>query len=519
MAAWRKLCETAWRDVALTRRLTTASEAPRCVTRALATAVCKDAALFSQQHVSVGGNAGEADSEFHEPRGVRAWQQGTSSSHSASVAVGGAPDAARGASNQMWHGARRRSSTWAAPRGAGSVPLGSSSRADATHAALPLSRAHPCTPSGHGLSWAAGAGAAVATSSPLGAPTWHAGGNDGRQGASAAVRARARAWLSTGSRVAASASSAASGSDDDAVATLTDLDVIEVDGRDYLIDMTTGNLYDIHRFVEDDLLIRVEGVSVPEGYTSGTEEDADVDAEHEHATLHDADVAPRALSSSPAEDGDEVTGARAYSDDEFAPWDLENDTVGLGDLMTQYARPEVPRLTSLDDVKKCELVRGHWIETDTLGEENAVVVEGDEEAPTRDASDAAAAATAVSTTDQWELHEVITTLLEEQADDVAVFQLDKTLRDYADFVVIVSGRSRRHVLAMGQRLVMETKQRKIAHRSGGSADRLGARGFEFWVVVAAQPCVVHLFLPEAREYYDLESLWGPGGDGDEDDIL
>ena len=108
---------------------------------------------------------------------------------------------------------------------------------------------------------------------------------------------------------------------------------------------------------------------------------------------------------------------------------------------------------------------------------------------------------------------MLTTLFEEQADDVAVFELPETARNYADYVVIASGRSRRHVVAMGQRLIQETKRSKLAHRTSGSADKVGARGFEFWVVVAARPCVVHLFLPEAREYYDLEGLWGPVTDG------
>lgn len=309
---------------------------------------------------------------------------------------------------------------------------------------------------------------------------WHAAAKAARDAAvtGTSVGTR-RAWLSTSSRAAS-----ASPLSEDVDAPPSDLDVVEIDGRDYLIDMATGSLYDIQRFVEDDLLVLVEGVAVPEDvYSSGV----DAKTEVASALAHDES------------DGGEAQQGVHVDDDEFAPWNLENDTVGLGNLMTQYARPEVPRLTSLEDVKRCKLVEGHWLETEADGEVGAPP----------------------SAAHQWELHEVVTALLDEQADDVTVFELDKTMRDYADYVVIVSGRSRRHVVAMGERLVAETKRRKIDCRAGGSADKVGARGFEFWVVVAAQPCVVHIFLPEAREYYDLESLWGPsaGDDGEENDLI
>ncbi|MGQ0527535.1 MAG: ribosome silencing factor [Alphaproteobacteria bacterium] len=71
----------------------------------------------------------------------------------------------------------------------------------------------------------------------------------------------------------------------------------------------------------------------------------------------------------------------------------------------------------------------------------------------------------------------------------------------ADFMIIASGTSSRHVAALAEKL----------------RDRLGARGTDNirveglghsdWVVVDAGDVLVHVFRPEVRAFYNIEKMW------------
>ena len=74
--------------------------------------------------------------------------------------------------------------------------------------------------------------------------------------------------------------------------------------------------------------------------------------------------------------------------------------------------------------------------------------------------------------------------------------------DYADYLVVMTGRSDRQVLAIAQGI--EDSVRKSAGvrtrgREGVSAGH--------WVLMDLGDVIVHIFLDEARKYYDLEGLW------------
>ena len=71
----------------------------------------------------------------------------------------------------------------------------------------------------------------------------------------------------------------------------------------------------------------------------------------------------------------------------------------------------------------------------------------------------------------------------------------------ADFMVIASGQSNRHVNAMTDHLVKLFKDNGLK----GTAVEGQARGD--WVVVDAGDVIVHLFRPEVRDFYNLEKLW------------
>jgi ribosome-associated protein len=92
-------------------------------------------------------------------------------------------------------------------------------------------------------------------------------------------------------------------------------------------------------------------------------------------------------------------------------------------------------------------------------------------------------------------------LFDRKATDVTVLDLRK-VSTATDFFLIATGRSDTHVSAIGDHLVDEMK--KAGHRPSGVEGMRGGR----WVLVDYVDFVVHVFHPAAREFYQLERLWG-----------
>jgi len=98
------------------------------------------------------------------------------------------------------------------------------------------------------------------------------------------------------------------------------------------------------------------------------------------------------------------------------------------------------------------------------------------------------------------LHRILASLEDDKAIDPAVIALEgkSTL---ADFMVVVSGSSQRHVGAMADHLLERIKAGGFAReRPEGLPDAN-------WVVIDAHDVIVHLFRPEVRHFYNLEKMW------------
>ena len=92
-------------------------------------------------------------------------------------------------------------------------------------------------------------------------------------------------------------------------------------------------------------------------------------------------------------------------------------------------------------------------------------------------------------------------LLDRKALDVSVLDLRK-VSTATDFFLIATGRSDTHVSAIGDHLVDELKKEGV--RPSGVEGMRGGR----WVLVDYVDFVVHVFHPSAREFSQLERLWG-----------
>jgi ribosome-associated protein len=74
--------------------------------------------------------------------------------------------------------------------------------------------------------------------------------------------------------------------------------------------------------------------------------------------------------------------------------------------------------------------------------------------------------------------------------------------DYADYVIVMSGRSDRQVGAIAKGIQEDLKKKK-------GVQCLGMEGMPqaVWVLMDFSDVVVHIFHEDTRGYYDLESLW------------
>ena len=72
-----------------------------------------------------------------------------------------------------------------------------------------------------------------------------------------------------------------------------------------------------------------------------------------------------------------------------------------------------------------------------------------------------------------------------------------------DFMVVASGTSNRHIAAMSEHVLEGLKETNI------SGIKIEGQGGDDWVLVDVGDVVIHLMSADAREFYDLESLWDP----------
>jgi len=96
-------------------------------------------------------------------------------------------------------------------------------------------------------------------------------------------------------------------------------------------------------------------------------------------------------------------------------------------------------------------------------------------------------------------------LKELKADNVSVIDVSKRT-SVTDVLIIASGTSSRHIKSLADNVVSEVKD------SGGKP--LGVEGADSsdWVLVDLGGVVVHVMMPAARSFYDLEQFWTDDSD-------
>jgi ribosome-associated protein len=97
-------------------------------------------------------------------------------------------------------------------------------------------------------------------------------------------------------------------------------------------------------------------------------------------------------------------------------------------------------------------------------------------------------------------HLVVDALEDVKAVDIKLIDVQGRT-SVTDALVIASGTSDRHIKALADNVVIKAKEAGI--------QPLGVEGQDSrdWVLVDLNDIVVHIMLPEVRDFYNLEKLW------------
>ena len=95
---------------------------------------------------------------------------------------------------------------------------------------------------------------------------------------------------------------------------------------------------------------------------------------------------------------------------------------------------------------------------------------------------------------------VVDSLNELKAKNIVVLDVKK-MTCMTDLMIIASGTSTRHVISLAKNIIQDCK---AAHLQpiGIEGENQGE-----WVLVDLGAIIVHVMLPETREFYDIQSLW------------
>ena len=96
--------------------------------------------------------------------------------------------------------------------------------------------------------------------------------------------------------------------------------------------------------------------------------------------------------------------------------------------------------------------------------------------------------------------EIINTLDSNKAQDIVSIDLEGK-SSMADFMIIASGTSSRHIQALSEQVFERFKQ------SGIQNCKIEGKDSNDWKLIDGIDLVVHIFNPEKRKFYELEKMW------------
>ncbi len=95
---------------------------------------------------------------------------------------------------------------------------------------------------------------------------------------------------------------------------------------------------------------------------------------------------------------------------------------------------------------------------------------------------------------------VIETLDINKAQDIVSIDL-KDKSSMADYMIIASGTSSRHIQALSEQVLEKLKD------NGVKDSKIEGKDSSEWKLVDGIDLIIHIFHPEKRRFYELEKMW------------
>lgn len=110
----------------------------------------------------------------------------------------------------------------------------------------------------------------------------------------------------------------------------------------------------------------------------------------------------------------------------------------------------------------------------------------------------------------YDIEDLVEVLRLENAEDIFVCSVPAEYK-YVDYMVVVTGRSYRHMLATAEFVRRVFKKKRYPEENLPKIEGEKSRD---WIAMDLGNIALHIFSAEARELYDLESLWSVGSQYD-----
>jgi len=98
------------------------------------------------------------------------------------------------------------------------------------------------------------------------------------------------------------------------------------------------------------------------------------------------------------------------------------------------------------------------------------------------------------------LEPILASLEDSKAEDIVTIDITGKSA-LGDYMVVVSGRSNRHVTAIADHLISDIKG------EGLGTPRVEGLESGDWVLIDTGDVIIHVFRPEVREFYNIEKMW------------
>ena len=95
---------------------------------------------------------------------------------------------------------------------------------------------------------------------------------------------------------------------------------------------------------------------------------------------------------------------------------------------------------------------------------------------------------------------VVNTLDLNKAQDIVTIDL-KDKSSMADYMIIASGTSSRHIQSLSEQVLEKLKDNGIKN------SKIEGKDSKEWKLVDGIDLIVHIFHPEKRKFYELEKIW------------